>query len=123
MAHSAEDITSKVLQRMGVPAADDHGDVRHGFMLLFSDKPQVDLALVERLVQEMIALDLPITVVGDQHISIGGDDVACTGPRIHVSSTGEISNFRLVKEYFFDPLTREYSITGLVGEEPKSFLP
>jgi hypothetical protein len=39
-----------------------------------------------------------------------------------VGSTGEIRNFRLVKEYFFDPLTREYSITGLVGEEPKSFL-
>jgi hypothetical protein len=122
MAHSAEDITSKVLQRMGVPLADDHGDVRHGFMLLYSAKPQVDLFLVERLVQEMIAMDLPITAVGDQHISIGEEGVACTGPRIHVRSTGEIRNFRLVKEYFFDPLTREHSITGLVGEEPKSFL-
>jgi hypothetical protein len=107
---------------MGVPLADDHGDVRHGFMLLFSAKPQVDLTLVERLVQEMIDLDLPITAQGDQHIAIGEDDIACTGPRIHVRSTGEIKNFRLVKEYFFDPLTREYSITGLVGEEPKSFL-
>jgi hypothetical protein len=90
--------------------------------LLYSAKPQVDLALVERLVQEMIAMDLPITAVGDRHISIGGEEVACTGPRIHVRSTVEIRNFRLLKEYFFDPLTREYSITGLVGEEPKSFL-
>lgn len=123
MAHSAEDITQKVLEQMGHPPADDHGDVRHGFMLCYYQKPpQVDLALVERLVREVIEQDLPITPAGEKRIFIGEERCRCTGPRIHVSSTGEIKNFRLLKDYVFDPLTGEYGIVGLVGEEPRSFL-
>ena len=47
MAHSAEDITQMVLQRMGVPKADGHDDVRHGFILCYLKQPKVDLALVD----------------------------------------------------------------------------
>ncbi len=123
MAHSAEDITQKVLEQMGVPPADDHGDVRHGFMLCYSRKPpQVDLALVERLVKDVISQDLPLTPAGEKRICIGEERFRCTGPRIHVRSTGEIKNFRLLKDYVFDPLTEEYGIVGLVGDEPRSFL-
>jgi len=121
MAHSAEDITLKILEQMGVATADDHGDVRHGFMLCYSEKPQVDLALLERLVQEVIAQDQVISPVESSSISVGDEILKCTGPRIHVRSTGEIKNFRLLKDYFYDSLTGEYGIVGLVGEEPKSF--
>lgn len=121
MAHSAEDLTQRVLTQMGVPLAEDHGDIRHGFMLIYSQKPQVDLDLVERLVQEMIAQDRTITPVGENRIRIGETSLKCTGPRIHVRSTGEIRNFRLFKDYVYDPFSGRYSIIGLVGEEPKSF--
>lgn len=40
----------------------------------------------------------------------------CTGPRIHVRSTGEIENFRLLKEIFYDSREDMYLIIGLVGE-------
>lgn len=121
MAHSAEDITQMVLQRMGVPRADDHDDVRHGFILCYLEQPKVDLALVETLVNDVIAEDHPIIPEGIQTISIGDAKMQCTGPRIHVRSTGEIKNFRLYKEYLYDPLRDVYSIVGMVGEKPKSF--
>jgi tRNA A37 threonylcarbamoyladenosine biosynthesis protein TsaE len=121
MAHSAEDLTQKVLEKMGMPQADDHGDVRHGFRLCYSKKPEVDLALVEHLVQEMIELDLPIVPDGDLNIHIGEEPQECTGPRIHVRSTGQIKNFRLLKDYIYDPFTCEFGIVGQVGENPQSF--
>lgn len=121
MAHSAEDITLKILGQMGVPFPDDHGDVCHGFMLRYFQKPQVDLSLVEKLVLEVIAKDLPITPTGSRKIAIGDETIRCSGPRIHVRSTGEIANFRLIKDYLYDSLLGEYSIVGLVGSEPQSF--
>lgn len=122
MAHSAEDITQQVLSRMGMPMADDHGDVRHGFMLCFSLKHQVDLALVERLAKEIIDSSLPITPVGEKSIHIGDYGLACTGPRIHVRNTGEIKNFRLLPDFVYNPHRNEYGIVGFVGEKPINFL-
>lgn len=121
MAHSAEDITQMVLQRMGVPKADDHDDVRHGFILCYLEQPKVDLTLVETLVKEVIDKDYPIIPEGNKAISIGDMKMECTGPRIHVRSTGEIKKFRLYKEYLYDPLREVYKIVGMVGERPKSF--
>lgn len=122
MAHTAEDITQKVLGRMGMPMAEDHGDVRHGFMLCYSRQHPVDLALVERLVRETIGSNLPISPAGEHSISIGEEEQDCTGPRIHVRNTGEIKNFRLLKEFVYDPHRNEYGIVGLVGETPRNFL-
>lgn len=120
MAHSSEDITQQVLERMGIPQAEDHDDVRRGFMLCYSQQPQADLSLVEELVKEIIAKDLIITPKGHRRISIGGIKMRCTGPRIHVRSTGEIKNFRLLKDYVYDPRRGGYGIVGMVGDETKS---
>jgi hypothetical protein len=54
MAHSAEDLTSLVLQKMGIGSPDAHSDVSHGFMLEFKNCPQVDLEAVEREVKRII---------------------------------------------------------------------
>lgn len=115
MAHSAEDITQMVLERFGMPAAEGHGDVRNGFMLYYSRRLPVELALVEEQVKKMIDQDLTINPVGYRKITIGEKPWCCTGPRLHVRSTGEIKNFRIEKDYLRDPLTGVYSIVGRVG--------
>ena len=53
----------------------------------------------------------------DQLIGIIGEAIVpCTGPRIHVRHTGEIENFRMLKEVFYDEGEKRYVIVGLVGE-------
>jgi tRNA A37 threonylcarbamoyladenosine biosynthesis protein TsaE len=121
MAHSAEDITQQVLERMGVPRASDHDDVRRGFMLCYPQQPQADLTLVEELVKEIIDRDLTIIPEGNRRIRFGDMKMRCTGPRIHVRSTGEIKNFRLLKNYVYDPQRGGYGIVGMVGDDPKIF--
>lgn len=117
MAHSAEDITQLVLGRLGVPSADAHGDVRDGFLLQYSSCPPAELDLVEKLVLEMISRDLSITPAGNRRITVGDASLHCTGPRLHLRSTGGIKNFRLGKEYLHDPESGMYSIVGRVGDE------
>lgn len=117
MAHSAEDITQVVLGKLGVPPAEGHGDVSDGFILHYRRRPPVELERVEELVQKMIEQDLVINPVGNCKISIGGLATYCTGPRLHVRSTGEIKNFRLEKEYLRDSSSGLYSIIGRVGSE------
>ncbi|MGI6616313.1 MAG: alanine-tRNA synthetase second additional domain-containing protein [Dethiobacteria bacterium] len=115
MAHSAEDITQLVLERLGAPPPEGHGDVRNGFILYYGNRPSTELALVEEQVRAMIAEDLTINPTGICRITIGEGSRHCTGPRLHVRSTGEIKDFRLEKEYRHDPLSGTYSIVGRVG--------
>jgi hypothetical protein len=115
MAHSAEDITQLVLERLGAPPPEGHGDVRNGFILYYGNRPSTELALVEEQVRAMIAEDLTINPAGICRITIGEGSRHCTGPRLHVRSTGEIKDFRLEKEYRHDPLSGTYSIVGRVG--------
>lgn len=115
MAHSAEDITQLVLERLGAPPPEGHGDVRNGFILYYGNRPSTELALVEEQVRAMIAEDLTINPAGICRITIGEGSRHCTGPRLHLRSTGEIKDFRLEKEYRHDPLSGTYSIVGRVG--------
>lgn len=117
MAHSAEDITQLALEKLGVLPPDGHGDVRNGFVLYYNRRPPAELAEVAALVRETIRRDLTINPAGNCGITIGESSRYCTGPRLHVRSTGQIENFRLEKEYLRDPLTRIYSIVGRVGQE------
>ncbi|MEG6614947.1 alanine-tRNA synthetase second additional domain-containing protein [Peptococcaceae bacterium 1198_IL3148] len=115
MAHTAEDMTSFVLRDMGLEEAVEHDDLVHGFVLEFREKPDIDLVEVERRVKEMIAKDISIHYKDEQHISVGGKEVRCTGPRLHVTSTNKIENFRLLKEFKWDSINKFYTIAGLVG--------
>lgn len=115
MAHSAEDLTSVVFEQMGFEAPTMHSDVRRGFVVEFSQRPEVDLAEVERRVLEYIAQDLPIGFYKDNAILIGDEVLECTGPRIHMSSTGKIERFRLDKSFQYSPITKTFLLAGRVG--------
>jgi hypothetical protein len=117
MAHSAEDITSMILEEMGLEKPEVHSDIKHGFVLELSEKPDIDLDLVERRVLDLINADLTICFADDQHIRVGEMLYPCTGPRIHIRRTSEIKGFQLLKEFRFDPIARLYTIAGIVGEE------
>jgi GTPase SAR1 family protein len=118
MAHSAEDITSFVLSRdyhYTPPVL--HSDVKHGFVISFSEKPVIPIPELEEKVQHLIARDVPITIAGEDRIKIGEDEIYCTGTRTHVKSSGRIENFRLLKEYKFDPMSKDYLLVGIVGRK------
>jgi len=70
-------------------------------------------------VQEMIAQDLPITYKDQDHIYIGSILHRCTGPRMHVNSTGKVENFRFLNELQYDALNESYLLVGLVGDPSK----
>ena len=123
MAHTAEDLTvTKVLEEeMGIQRPTSYGDVKSGFVLQFEEKPELDFEKLEKRVQELIAKDLTISFHDDQHIKLGADIYPCSGPRIHVNSTGEVENFKLIKDLKQDPNTKRYLLAGLVGTERSQF--
>lgn len=114
MTHTAEDLVSYLLADYRVHHY-EHAEVRHGFILIFDDKPEINLCELEERVNEMIAADLPISYQDDTHILIGDQRHFCTGPRMHVKSTGEIENFQLYHEFLRDALTGRYLMVGLVA--------
>lgn len=116
MAHTAEDLTCKVIAEQ-YPAACSftHADVRHGFVLAFTRRPAFDLPDLESRVRAYIAQDLPVIFDDENHIKIGDDRRPCQGPRIHVASTGAIENFQLIKTWQYHPIHRLYALVGLVG--------
>jgi hypothetical protein len=121
MAHSAEDLTTYILERdyhyrSGSPLI--HSDVRHGFVINFNERPKIDLDELEGKVKEIIAADLPIvSVPGEDAIMVGDIKIYCTGPRTHVDRTGQIENFRLLKEFRLNPLTNDFMLIGMVGQK------
>jgi len=115
MAHTAEDLTSIVLEQSGLPRPEIHGDVKRGFVLEFREQPQVDLSLVEAKVKEFIERDARIAYYDDEHIQVEELIYPCSGPRIHVRRAGEIQGFRLLPEFKICPLTHLYLLAGLVG--------
>lgn len=115
MAHSAEDLTSLVLEDMGIEKPQIHSDVRHGFVIEFERKPQIDFDEVERRVMKYIEDGIQISYCDEEHINVGGRGVVCSGPRIHVSNAGEVEGFCLMKDLRYDPLTGLYLLVGLVG--------
>lgn len=115
MAHSAEDLTGIVFEQLGCELPTFHGDVRRGFVVEFTRKPEIDLAEVERRVLEYIEQDLPISFFNDRSILIGQERLECSGPRIHMSSTGQIEHFRLEKNFQYSPITKTFLLAGRVG--------
>nr|WP_037351332.1 lantibiotic ABC transporter [Anaeroarcus burkinensis] len=116
MAHTAEDLTARILLReYGAILPFEHRDVHHGFVLEYPVDMDVDLAEVEKKVKRMIDEGLPVFYSDEDHICIGDDTWLCTGPRTHVKNTEEIENFRLLHEYKLDEKSKSYLIIGLVG--------
>jgi GTPase SAR1 family protein len=116
MAHSAEDITVFILERdYHYKSQVLHSDVRHGFVINFPERPDIDLHELEAKVKDVISQNLPISPGGEDAIRVGDKEIFCTGPRTHVHSTGQIEAFRLLKEFKFNYLTNEHVLVGMVG--------
>lgn len=118
MAHTAEDLAEWYLHPY--QEAYTHSDVRHGFVLEFDKCPSVDLYEMEAWMLEQIAKDLPVSFVDEGHIRFGDHLHRCTGPRMHVRATGQIQNFRLLKEFRYNSFDGNHLLVGLVGEAVES---
>ena len=114
MAHSAEDLVEHCLIDRRVYHF-EHFDVRSGFILSFHDRPELDLADLEQDVNRLIEADLPISYLDANHVLIGDQRHYCTGPRMHVKSTGRIRNFQLYQDFLTHPITKDSQILGLVN--------
>ncbi len=122
MAHTAEDLCEFCMPPQEL-ARCGHDDARHGFVISFPDTaPSFDIAELEAKVQELIRQDLPVDYIDEHHVSIGGHSHPCTGPRIHVSSTGLIEDFRLLDHFLYDRLNRQYLLVGCVGKQSEENL-
>jgi hypothetical protein len=100
-----------------------HDDVKHGFVISFPErKPDFDIAELEKRVNELIAADLSVDYIDNHHVSIGGNIHPCTGPRIHVSKTGQIKNFHLLQHFIYSHLDHRYLLVGCVGEDAEKNL-
>ena len=77
---------------------------------------------MEAQVNEIIAQNLPVGYVDDNHISVGDKVHKCNGPRIHVRHTGQIENFRLMHHLIYDKFKRRYLLVGCVGENSDEIL-
>lgn len=116
MAHTAEDLTERPLWER-YRGKYQHGDVRHGFLLEFDERPDIDIPAIEAYVRTRISQDLPVSFFDERHIKFGEKLHYCTGPRMHVRSTGEIEDFALLPEIKYDPMSQKYLLVGLVGSE------
>lgn len=118
MAHTAEDITSHILERdYRYKTENLHSDVRHGFVVPFTCEPDIDIRELENKVLDIIRRGLDVRPLEGNYIAVGEDKIYCTGKRIHVKNTADIENFRLVKRYIYDPISKEYWLVGITGEE------
>ncbi|MBQ9832795.1 MAG: alanine-tRNA synthetase second additional domain-containing protein, partial [Clostridia bacterium] len=116
-AHSAEDLCEYCLEQQGLTEPSfTHSDVRHGFVLGFREHPNIDLKRLQEQMDELIAKDTPISFYDDEHILIGDHLHYCTGPRMHVKTAGEIKNFHVMQELLCEPITNNYLLVGLIGE-------
>ena len=122
MAHSAEDICEMFIDEFDVHRC-GHDDVKHGFALYFPNtKPSFDIQELEQKVNAIIAQDVPITYMDENHITIGDKVQMCSGPRIHVKHTGQIQGFKLLDHFIYDRFKDRYLLVGCVGENSEALL-
>ena len=122
MAHTAEDLCEMYMDSFDMERC-GHDDVKHGFAIYFPEtKPNFDIAELEAKVKDIIAQKLPVTYVDEHHINVGGMIHKCNGPRIHVSNTSQVENFRLMHHFMYDRFKRRYLLVGCVGEKSDEIL-
>ena len=115
MAHTAEDLCERHMNHEDYLRC-EHADIKNGFLLTFPDtRPEIDIQRLEEQVLADIRADLPVEYADDGHVRIGGGIQPCTGPRTHVSSTGKIEGFRLLKKLIWDARSGRWLLVGRVG--------
>ncbi|MDD7401503.1 MAG: alanine-tRNA synthetase second additional domain-containing protein [Eubacteriales bacterium] len=114
MAHTTEDLCEYCLAKHNIHRY-THGDVRHGFILAFNEKPDLDIPQLEQEINALIDAHLDVSFLDDNHVQIGDITHYCTAPRMHVDNTSKISKFRLHPQLLQDTLTGQYMLVGIVG--------
>lgn len=120
MAHTAEEITTiSLMELFGIGMnAYYSADIRNGYVLKFNEKPEtIDLPRLEARIKELIQADLAVSYYDEHSIMVGDQKLPCEGPRLHVSGTSEIENFRLYPELVYDKRYDAWCLVGLVGRE------
>lgn len=116
-AHSAEEICEFCLAKQDIDQREyAHSDVKHGFILSFRNEPVIDFDRLKTDLDAMIAEDLPISFYDEDHIMIGNVVHHCTGPRMHVASTGKLGKVSFVPHIIKDPMTDNFLLVGVIGE-------
>ena len=116
MAHSAEDLTGYILREdYGYAPPEVHSDFPRGFVIEFAEKPPFNIEELEKKVRGLIKKGINIKQFDEKSMFFFNKQYPCTGPRIHVDNSREIVNFRLLKKFFYDPLTGTHKLVGLVG--------
>lgn len=119
MAHTVEDVTIQLLQtEFGI----DHklffsSDIRKGFLLRFTEKVDLDFELLAKRIDERMAENLSVCYCDETHIKIGDERVECFGPRLHVSNTSEVEEFKLVPRFIHDAKMDTFCLVGILGEK------
>ena len=122
MAHTAEDLCEMYMDQQDMERC-GHDDVKHGFAIYFPDTPpSFDIGELEEKVKAVIAQNLPVTYVDENHISVGDKVHKCNGPRIHVHHTGQVENLRLLPHLLYDEFKKRYLLVGCVGEKSDELL-
>jgi len=117
MVHTAEDLCEHFLAMQGIgDHLYDHADVRRGFILSFPSKPDIDLNALEKQVNDLIEEDVPVSYADENHIMIGDVKHKCTGPRMHVRSTGAVKKLTLLNDFLKEPITERFLLVGIVGD-------
>ncbi len=118
MAHSAEDIVGHILKReYGYKPSALHSDIRHGFVIGFPAKPDFSIPELEERVRRVVEDNVAIRPDDGDFIRVGEEKIYCTGKRIHVKTSGQIEHFRLLNEFRYDPIAKQYLLVGIVGRE------
>jgi len=122
MAHTAEDLTTYVIESMGEdrPAPLNFSDIKSGFVLQFNEAFELDIQTLQSEVEKLIEADLDVKPYDNRHIKFGDIIYPCSGPRIHSKSTGKVKGFKL-KNLEYDSKTGLYLLAGIVGEESSQF--
>ncbi|WP_329905609.1 alanine-tRNA synthetase second additional domain-containing protein [Porphyromonas pogonae] len=117
MSHTAEELTALALiSECGITLNQFYSsDIRYGFVLRFYENVDIDFEKVSNKVKELIKADLDVSYVDEKHIRIGDITVKCTGPRLHMTSTGQIEDFELINRLVPDPKSNSYCLVGLIG--------
>ncbi|MDR0512898.1 MAG: alanine-tRNA synthetase second additional domain-containing protein [Treponema sp.] len=121
MVHTAEDITAMLLTRKyNMTNRWQHSDVKRGFVLIFNEKPDLDIGELEADVKEIIDRHIDVAYFDDRHIKLGDfPPFGCSGPRIHLNNTKEIEDFRFSKDLTYDRLNGTYALVGLLGKDSR----
>ncbi|MDL2271962.1 hypothetical protein LJC23_02905 [Desulfovibrio sp. OttesenSCG-928-I05] len=123
MAHTVEDIAIRLLMdEFGI----DHkyfysSDIKNGFLLRFTKEIDLDFPKLAKRIDERLAECLTVHYHDETNIMLGDRVIHCTGPRLHVRNTSEITGFRLLEQFIRDEKTDTYCLVGLLDHEETNF--